>query len=116
MSMPYGEKNGGYSYTPDALNGIVGQLHHGEQLLDRVAARAVTGVDAGFSSAGVGAALAGVIRMATAAAGALGGSASKVHAANGAYDDIENTHAGQLKLNDKRDSDPDTQRETHVHG
>jgi hypothetical protein len=115
MSMPYGGGGGGYGYTPDALNGIVGQLRHGEQLLDGVTVRAVTGVDAGFSSAGVGAALAGVMRMATAAAGVLGGSASKVHSANGAYDEIDNSHAGQLKLNEQRDT-PESRRQDNVHG
>ncbi|HEV7981154.1 hypothetical protein [Amycolatopsis sp.] len=114
MGMPYGD-SGGYGYTSDALNGIVGQLHQGEQALDGVTPGAPNAVDAGFSSAAVGAALAGVMRMATASAGALGGSASKVHAANGAYDDIENTHAGQLKLNDKNDT-PASRLQDGVHG
>jgi hypothetical protein len=114
MGSPYGE-GGGYSYTPDALNTVAGQLNEGAQALDGGASRAVIGVDAGFSSNAVGAALAGVIRMATAAAGAMGGTASRVHSANGSYDDIDNSHAGQLKLNGDNDT-PESRLQDGVHG
>ncbi|MFF0149131.1 hypothetical protein ATK36_4607 [Amycolatopsis sulphurea] len=114
MTMPYGG-GGGYSYTPEGLNSIVGQLRHGAKALDGVAARAVQGVDAGTSSDVVGTVLADLIKMATASAGALSGSAEKVHAANGAYDDIENSQTGQIKRAGQSE-DPDTRREMHVHG
>jgi hypothetical protein len=42
----YGDKDG-YSYTPDALNGIVGRLREGARALDGATSRAVDGVDAG---------------------------------------------------------------------
>lgn len=114
MSMPYGS-GGGYSYTPEALNSIVGQLQHGAKALDDVAAKAVDRVDAGASSGAVGAVLGNIIKMAVASAGALGGSATKVHAASGAYDDIENSQAGQIKRAGQP-QDPDTERQMHVHG
>ncbi|WP_159396491.1 hypothetical protein [Amycolatopsis sp. AA4] len=114
--MPYGERDGGYSFTAGALEGIVARLRDGEQTLDVATSRAARGVDAGASSAVVGQAVAGIVKMGVAAAGAMGGAAANVHAASGAYDDIENSHAGQLKLNDRQDSDPDARRELHVHG
>lgn len=113
--MPYGNNDGGYRYTADALNGIVGQLREGAKALDGVASRAVNGVDAGFSSAAVGAALAGVVKLATAGAGVMDGSADRVHSANGSYDQIENDHAGQLKLNEQRDT-PESRLQDGVHG
>ncbi|MGV9297727.1 hypothetical protein [Amycolatopsis sp. NPDC003676] len=115
MSAPYGDTTG-YSFTEGALNGIVGQLREGEKALDEATSKAVRGVDAGASSAIVGTVLDDLVKMGVGAAGAAGSAAEKVHAANGAYDDIENTHAGQLKLNGKHADDPDTQREAHVHG
>ncbi|MCG3751721.1 MULTISPECIES: hypothetical protein [unclassified Amycolatopsis] len=115
MSAPYGDTTG-YSFTEGALKSIAGQLRDAEKALDGVTSNVVRGVDAGASSAIVGTVLDDLVKMGVGAAGAAGGAAEKVHAANGAYDDIENTHAGQLKLNDKHADDPDTQRETHVHG
>ncbi|WP_037362087.1 hypothetical protein [Amycolatopsis orientalis] len=115
MSAPYGDATG-YSFTEGALNSIVGQLREGEKALDDVTSKVVRGVDAGASSAIVGTVLDDLVKLGVGAAGAAGGAAEKVHAANGAYDDIENTHAGQLKLNGKHADDPDTQRESHVHG
>ncbi|GAA3522296.1 hypothetical protein GCM10022222_00070 [Amycolatopsis ultiminotia] len=116
MSMPYGDTGSGYSFTEGALTGIVGQLRDGEKVLDDTTSRVVLAVDAGASSAIVGTVLDDIMKMGVGAAGAAGGSAAKVHAANGAYDDIENNNAGQLKLNGQHDDDPDTQREIHVHG
>ena len=116
MSMPYGDTTSGYSYTEGALNGIVGQLHDAEKVLDETTSRVVRGVDAGASSAVVGTVLDDIMKLGVGAAGAAGGAAANVHAANGAYDDIENNNAGQLKLNDKHNDDPDTRREMHVHG
>ncbi|WP_329067771.1 hypothetical protein [Amycolatopsis sp. NBC_01480] len=114
MSGPYGE-SAGYSFTPDALNSIVGQLRQGEQELDRVTSGVVRGVDAGASSAAVGTVLSDIVQMATACAGVTGGTAAKVHAANGAYDNIENDAAGQVTLSGQQNT-PDSRREDHVHG
>src|SRR4051794_29740505 len=116
MSMPYGDTDSGYSYAEGALTGIVGQLRDGEKVLDGAISRVVEAVDAGASSAVVGTVLDDIVKMGVGAAGAAGSAAAKVHAANGAYDDIENNNAGKLKLNGKRNEDPDTQREIHVHG
>jgi hypothetical protein len=116
MSMPYGDTSSGYSYSEGALTGIVGQLQDAEKVLDETTSRVVQGVDAGASSAVVGTVLEDIMKMGVGAAGAAGGAAANVHAANGAYDDIENNNAGQLKLNGKHDDDPDTRREMHVHG
>ncbi|GAA3588621.1 hypothetical protein GCM10022222_86290 [Amycolatopsis ultiminotia] len=116
MSMPYGDTSSGYSYTEGALTGVAGQLRDGEKALDATTSRVVQAVDAGASSAIIGTVLDDIMKMGVGAAGAAGGAAEKVHAANGAYDDIENNHAGQLKLNDKHADDPDTHREIHVHG
>ncbi|QWF83784.1 hypothetical protein [Amycolatopsis sp. CA-230715] len=113
MTSAYGE-NGGYSYTPEGLNGIVGQLREGAGALDAVAGGGVP-VDAGASSAAVGHVLDSVVRMAIASAESMSEAAGKVHSANGAYDDIDNSHAGQLRLNEKRDT-PDARREQQVHG
>jgi hypothetical protein len=114
VSGPYGE-SAGYSFTPDALNSIVGQLRQGEQDLDSVASRVVTGVDAGASSAAVGTVLSDIVQMATACAGATGGTAAKVHAANGAYDNIDNDAAGQVTLSGQQDT-PDSRLQDNVHG
>ncbi|MCU1685413.1 MAG: hypothetical protein JWQ81_6152 [Amycolatopsis sp.] len=114
MTGPYGE-GGGYSYTAGALNSLAGQLNDGAQALDNVASRAVNAVDAGASSAAVGTVLSDIIQMATAAAGAMGGTASRVHSANGSYDDIENSNAGQMKLNADNDT-PDSRLQDGVHG
>lgn len=105
----------GYGYTPDALSGVTNQLRQGAGTLDGVAKSPPQGVDAGASSAAVGQALNDLMRMATAAAQVMDDSAGKVHTANGSYDEIENNHAGQLRLNDQQDT-PDDRRESHVHG
>lgn len=103
MTMPYGG-GGGYSYTPQALSGMAGQLRQGSQALDSALGVAVDAVDAGASSGAVGQALAGMMRMATGTASVISSTADKVHSASGAYDDIENTHAGQMRLNDRHDA------------
>jgi hypothetical protein len=63
----------------------------------------------------VGKALADVMRLATAAAGVADGSADRVHAANGSYDEIENNQAGQLRLNGQRET-PASRLQDNVHG
>lgn len=107
MSMPYGD-TAGYSYDPEALKRIAGQLGQGSQALDGAMGHAVDTVDAGASSGAVGQALSELMRMATAASGVLDAAADKVHVANGSYGDIENDHSGQLRLNDRKDDDSPT--------
>lgn len=86
----------GFKSDADTLNIIKSQLNSGAQALDAVSG-APHAVDAGMSSQAVGAMLSRLIGLSSATAHAIDDTASKVHAASGAYEDIENNARDQFK-------------------
>ncbi|PXY17691.1 hypothetical protein [Prauserella endophytica] len=91
--MPSGD---GYRHDTNALTAISGHWRDGANQLDAAAAVPADAPDAGASSAVVGTAMASLIQGLSAAATAMDEAAEKVHAANGSYEDIENTNAGAI--------------------
>ncbi|GAB3474169.1 hypothetical protein [Amycolatopsis cihanbeyliensis] len=107
--------SGGYHYTPEALSGIAGHLREAASLLDGATGGQPPVADAGASSSLVARAMQQLVQVGVVVASVADGSAEKVHVAQGSYDDIENNHAGQLKLNEQRDT-PERRRQDGVHG
>lgn len=88
----------GYSYEPEALRDITHELNVACSRLDTAIQQSVRAPDAGESSEVVGDGISDLIRMGTAMAHVLDEIAGKVHAASGAYADIENTAANQVRV------------------
>ncbi|MBK1785524.1 hypothetical protein [Prauserella cavernicola] len=91
--MPSGD---GYRHNSEALTAISDHWHEGAELVDGAATAPADAPDAGASSSVVGEAMASLTRALGAAATAMDDAAEKVHAANGSYEDIENTNAGAI--------------------
>lgn len=88
----------GYQYDEDALHNIKQQLNSASSRMDKAVQNSVRAPDAGQSSEVVGDGIADLIRMGTAMSHILDDVADKVHAANGAYDDIENTAKNKMRV------------------
>ncbi|MBK1784428.1 hypothetical protein [Prauserella cavernicola] len=91
--MPSGD---GYTHNSGALRTIVGHWRDGAHGLDEVAAASAKPPDAGASSGVVGDGIAALLNGLRGAATAMAQTAGRVHAANGAYEDIENTNEGAI--------------------
>lgn len=87
----------GYGFDEGALTRAAQDLKVGVGYLDLLADLMPEGVDAGFSSEVVGAAMVRIAKGSAALAQVGDEIAGKVHAANGAYDDIDNTNQGRLR-------------------
>lgn len=89
---------GGFSYDEDALRDIKHELDAACSRMDTAIQKSVRAPDAGESSEVVGDGIADLIRMGTAMTHILDNVADKVHAASGAYADIENTNENRLEV------------------
>ncbi|MDV6011009.1 hypothetical protein [Haloechinothrix sp. LS1_15] len=92
----------GYSYESDALRMTASRLRSGVLTLDQAIERDVQAADAGISSEFVAEAMSRTHHAAAAMAQYLEETAEKVDETTGAYDEIENTHAGRLELEQQR--------------
>ncbi len=101
---PPGQPQGsgdGYSYEPGALRQITGHLQAGAESLDRVVTTKAAAVDAGASSDIVGEAMARLQKIGAIIAHTVDDTAGKVHAADGSYDEIENTNEGAMQYREE---------------
>lgn len=88
----------GYSYDEHALRDIKSELDVACSRMDTAVQESVRAPDAGESSDVVGDGIAELIRMGTAMTHVLDNTAQKVHAASGAYADIENMAKNRLRV------------------
>ncbi|MPY99921.1 MAG: hypothetical protein GEU97_18405 [Actinophytocola sp.] len=89
----------GFGHEPGVLDEVAARFESAATYLDLVAEHQPTAVDAGFSSDVVNAALARIQQAALVLAQTMNDVSSKVHVAEGSYENIENTNEAQIKLN-----------------
>lgn len=101
--MPSGD---GYTHNGNTLRTIVGHWREGARSLDEAAKTSAKPPDAGASSAVVGEGIAALLHGLRGAATAMDRTADKVHVANGAYEDIENTNEGAIEARPRYGTGP----------